>query len=90
MVGVGPVAPEEVVAVAREGVDVRIGPDALVAIQRARAAVEELALEPVPAYGASTGFGVLATRHIATELREQLQKSLVRSHAAGNGPLARW
>jgi aromatic amino acid lyase/sigma-70-like protein len=55
-VGVGPVAPEGVVAVAR-------------------AAVEELALTPVPAYGASTGFGALATRHIATELREQLQKS---------------
>jgi histidine ammonia-lyase len=37
-------------------------------------------------YGISTGFGALATRHIDPELRAQLQRSLVRSHAAGNGP----
>ena len=34
----------------------------------------------------STGFGALATRHIPIELRAQLQRSLVRSHAAGSGP----
>ena len=39
-----------------------------------------------PAYGISTGFGALATRHIPTDMRAQLQKSLVRSHAAGSGP----
>jgi histidine ammonia-lyase len=48
--------------------------------------VEELAAAPTPAYGISTGFGALATRHIPTELREQLQRSLIRSHAAGSGP----
>ena len=37
-------------------------------------------------YGVSTGFGALATRHIPVELRAQLQRSLVRSHAAGSGP----
>ena len=41
---------------------------------------------PQPHYGVSTGFGALATRHIAPELRTQLQRSLVRSHAAGSGP----
>ena len=41
---------------------------------------------PTPAYGISTGFGALATRHIPTEMRAQLQRSLVRSHAAGSGP----
>ena len=56
------------------------------AIERARAVVEELAAAPTPAYGISTGFGALATRHIPAEMREQLQKSLVRSHAAGSGP----
>ena len=60
--------------------------EALTAIDRARAVVEELAAAPTPAYGISTGFGALATRHIPTELREQLQRSLVRSHAAGSGP----
>jgi histidine ammonia-lyase len=85
-IGVGPVAPEQVVAVAREDAAVAIDPDALEAIQASRAAVERLAEAPVPAYGVSTGFGALATKHIAPELRAQLQKSLVRSHAAGNGP----
>ena len=63
-----------------------IDPDALEAIQQSRAAVERLAEASVPAYGVSTGFGALATKHIAPELRTQLQKSLVRPHAAGNGP----
>ena len=58
----------------------------MAAIVRSRAVVEELAAAPTPAYGISTGFGALATRHIPTEMRAQLQKSLVRSHAAGSGP----
>ncbi|HET7735496.1 MAG TPA: histidine ammonia-lyase [Nocardioidaceae bacterium] len=85
-VGVGPLSFEDVVAVARGGAAVTIAPDAVDAIEKARAAVEELAAAPTPAYGISTGFGALATRHIAPELREQLQRSLVRSHAAGSGP----
>ena len=39
-----------------------------------------------PHYGISTGFGALATRYIAAERRAQLQRSLIRSHAAGSGP----
>ncbi|QWF24905.1 histidine ammonia-lyase [Nocardioides sp. LMS-CY] len=85
-VGVGPVSFADVLAVARDGAAVRIGGDALAAIDRARAVVDELAAAPTPAYGVSTGFGALATRHIPTEMRAQLQRSLVRSHAAGSGP----
>ena len=85
-VGVGPVAPHELVAVARDGAGVRLGEDALAAIDRARAVVERLAEGDTPAYGVSTGFGALATRHIPTEMRARLQRSLVRSHAAGSGP----
>ena len=85
-VGVGPVSFDDVVAVARDGAAVALTDDALAAIDRARAVVEELAAAPTPAYGISTGFGALATRHIPTELRDQLQRSLVRSHAAGSGP----
>ncbi len=76
----------DVVAVARGGAAVRISDEAQAALTRARAHVEELAAAPTPAYGISTGFGALATRHIAPELRAQLQRSLVRSHAAGSGP----
>jgi len=85
-VGVGPLAPEEVVAVARYGAAVRIDDQALEEIAKSRAAIEALAHADKPHYGVSTGFGALATRHIAPELRAQLQRSLIRSHAAGSGP----
>jgi histidine ammonia-lyase len=85
-VGVGPVSIEEVVAVTRDGAAVALTDEALAAIDRAREVVERLASAPDPAYGISTGFGALATRHIPTEKREQLQRSLIRSHAAGSGP----
>ena len=85
-VGVGPLSFEEVVAVAREGAPVRVTDEARAAIERARATVDVLAAAATPAYGISTGFGALATRHIPAEMRAQLQKSLVRSHAAGSGP----
>ena len=85
-VDVGALAPEDVVAVARDGAPVVLSEAALTAIDAAREVVEELAAAPTPAYGISTGFGALATRHIPTEMRAQLQRSLVRSHAAGSGP----
>src|SRR5690349_21094199 len=85
-VGTGPLSFADVVAVARAGAAVHLSDEAVAAITKARAAVDELAQAPTPAYGISTGFGALATRHIPTEMRAQLQKSLVRSHAAGSGP----
>jgi histidine ammonia-lyase len=85
-VGVGPVSFGDVVAVTRDGAAVELTGEALEAIDRARAVVERLASGRDPAYGISTGFGALATRHIPTEMREQLQRSLIRSHAAGSGP----
>jgi histidine ammonia-lyase len=81
-----PLTEAEVVAVARDGVHVSLSPEALEAITRARKHVDDLARGSVPAYGISTGFGALATRHIPAERRTQLQRSLVRSHAASSGP----
>ncbi|WP_207769442.1 histidine ammonia-lyase [Nocardioides currus] len=86
IVGTGPVTFDELIAVTRDGATVTLGDDALAAIDRAREVVDVLAAAETPAYGISTGFGALATRHIPTEMRAQLQKSLVRSHAAGSGP----
>lgn len=86
VVGVGPVSPADVVLVARDGARVELSEEALQAIAATRGRIESLAGEPKPVYGISTGFGALATRHIPVELRQQLQKSLVRSHAAGTGP----
>ncbi len=86
VVGTGPVSFDDVLAVARGGASVVLHEQARAAIVRARVVVDDLAAAPTPAYGISTGFGALATRHIPTEKRAQLQKSLVRSHAAGSGP----
>ncbi len=85
-VGLGPVSFDEVVAVARHDARVQIHPDALAEIRRTRAVIEALADDPQPHYGVSTGFGALATRHIPIASRTQLQRSLIRSHAAGSGP----
>ncbi len=85
-VDVGPLTPDDVVSVARAGAPVELTDGALRAIASARTVVEALAAAPTPAYGISTGFGALATRHIPAEQRAQLQRSLVRSHAAGSGP----
>jgi histidine ammonia-lyase len=85
-VTVAGVEPADVVAVARHGARVVIAPAALAAVAAARAHVDALAAGPVPAYGISTGFGALATRHIPAERRRDLQRSLIRSHAAGSGP----
>ncbi len=85
-VGVGPLRVEDVLAVARTGAAVELAPEAVTAMQRAREVVEGLAAASTPSYGISTGFGALATRHIPSEMRAQLQRSLVRSHAAGSGP----
>jgi histidine ammonia-lyase len=85
-VGPEPLTFDDVIEVARHGAPVRLTDDAMAAVAAARQRVDELAESPVPVYGISTGFGALATRHIDPELRAQLQRSLVRSHAAGNGP----
>jgi histidine ammonia-lyase len=84
--GTGPVAFDDVVAVARHGAEVTISPDAVGAITAARDHVEHLARSGRPVYGVSTGFGALATRYIEPAERAALQRSLVRSHAAGSGP----
>ncbi|MFJ2716427.1 histidine ammonia-lyase [Streptomyces sp. NPDC087437] len=86
VVNVGPLSAANVVSVARHGAPVVLAEEALKEIARSREVIEGLADDVVPHYGVSTGFGALATRHIPTELRTQLQRSLVRSHAAGSGP----
>ena len=86
VVGIGPVTPEDVVRVARGGAGVRLADDALAEIARSRDVVDSLAKDDRPHYGISTGFGALATTHIPLERRTQLQRSLIRSHAAGSGP----
>jgi histidine ammonia-lyase len=86
IVGPGPLSFADVVAVARHGAPVELSPDAEVEITASRKVIEDLAADAEPHYGVSTGFGALATKHIPVDRRAQLQRSLIRSHAAGSGP----
>jgi histidine ammonia-lyase len=86
IVGPGPLSFADVVAVARHGAPVELSPDAEVEIAASRKVIEDLASDDEAHYGVSTGFGALATRHIPVDRRAQLQRSLIRSHAAGSGP----
>lgn len=85
-VGTGPLTRTQVRAVARDGAPVELTADARLAIAQARRHIEALATDPQPHYGVSTGFGALATTFIVPQRRATLQRSLIRSHAAGAGP----
>ena len=76
-----------VVAVARHGARVTVGEEARARILASRRHVEGIIDEVRPIYGVTTGFGALATTHIPTPERRELQHSMLRSHAAGMGPL---
>ena len=71
---------------AGNGAAVTLSAEAAAEIAASRKVIEALADDSAPHYGVSTGFGALATKHIPPESRAQLQRSLVRSHAAGSGP----
>ncbi|CAM5262670.1 Histidine ammonia-lyase [Streptomyces alboniger] len=71
---------------ARGNARIELTDEALTALAASREIVDALAAKPEPVYGVSTGFGALASRHIGPDLRAQLQRNIVRSHAAGMGP----
>ena len=85
VVGPAPLSPQQVVSVAREEMAVELSLDAVEAMSSSSRHVQELARADHPVYGVSTGFGALATTHIPLERRADLQRSLIRSHAAGSG-----
>ncbi|MFF4082134.1 histidine ammonia-lyase [Streptomyces sp. NPDC001777] len=86
VVGTSGTTAQDVIAVARGNARVELSEAAVDALAAAREIVDALAAKPEPVYGVSTGFGALASRHIGHELRAQLQRNIVRSHAAGMGP----
>lgn len=86
VVGTSGTTAQDVIAVARGNARVELSAAAVDALAAAREIVDALAAKPEPVYGVSTGFGALASRHISQDLRAQLQRNIVRSHAAGMGP----
>ena len=76
----------DVVAVAREDAPVVLGDRARAAMEASALVVAQRAAAEEPAYGISTGFGSLALVRIPASDRVELQRALIRSHAAGMGP----
>ncbi|WP_053387986.1 histidine ammonia-lyase [Leucobacter japonicus] len=85
VLGAAPLTIADVVSVARHDAPVEIAPEAIARVDESRRVIEKLADDTRPHYGVSTGFGALANVQIPVEKRQQLQRSLIRSHAAGTG-----
>jgi histidine ammonia-lyase len=80
------VADRDVVAVAREDATAVLSARARERMLITSSVVAALADSGEPVYGVTTGFGSLATVRIPVQRRAELQRALVRSHAAGMGP----
>ena len=74
-------------SVARDRRAVALGASSRAAIEAARRLVKERADGTEPIYGVNTGFGSMSTYRIEPEAIRQMQRNLVRSHAAGVGEL---
>ncbi len=79
---------EDVWAVAVEGREATLADDARRRVQTCHDAVMRLVAEGEIAYGITTGFGAFKKKLIRPEQTAALQVNLLRSHAAGVGPLA--
>ncbi len=72
-----------------DGAAVKLDPACRPAIQKSAAAIQAIVAEERVVYGVNTGFGKLASTHIARSDLETLQRNLVLSHSTGTGaPLA--
>jgi len=65
---------------------VLLAPDARVAVDRARALVDDVVAQNRVAYAITTGVGKLSDVHIPQDQVRELQLNLIRSHCVGVGP----
>ncbi len=77
--------PKMVTAVARSNAAIELSPDSIAQIKHCRSSLESVLSDGLPHYGINTGFGSLSNQRIAPEDLENLQRNLIRSHAAGVG-----
>lgn len=70
-----------------ETTEIELDNNCLNAINESEKTVTEIVAQNKTVYGINTGFGSLATTRIKNHELEDLQKSIVLSHAAGTGPL---
>jgi len=76
---------DNVIEVARGRRTVALDPDAARRMAGTRAVIDRLVADGATVYGVTTGFGDLADVRIEPEQTAELQRNLVRSHAAGVG-----
>src|SRR5437870_327260 len=76
---------EDLAAIADEYATVALDARAGAAVDASRAVVERHAADDTPVYGINTGFGSLSEVKIPHEALGDLQRNLLRSHAAGVG-----
>ena len=77
----------DVVEVARLGREVSLSEDARANMSNSYAWVQKATTRDQPVYGVNTGFGSLARVKIDPAHSSQLSLNLIRSHAAGVGPI---
>lgn len=85
VLGPHPLTISELVGVARFGWRLELGGASLAAMASSRAVIEGLRDSREPHYGINTGFGSLSRKRISPEDLRDLQRNLIRSHAAGVG-----
>src|ERR671916_2408213 len=76
---------DNVVDVARGRRPVALDDDAAQRMRASRSVIERLVAEGATVYGVTTGFGDLADTRVEPSQTADLQRNLVRSHAAGVG-----
>ena len=85
LLGAGALSIGDVVAIAEGGVQVSLAPEATARLERGRTALEAIDRSGLAVYGVTTGVGKLKDTIIPREARQELQRNLVLSHAAGVG-----
>ena len=80
-----PLSIAEVEAVARHARPVALAPDAARRLAESRAVLDSAIASGRTLYGVNTGFGSLARERIGADQLREVQRNLLRSHAAGVG-----
>ncbi|MAJ48063.1 MAG: histidine ammonia-lyase [Planctomycetes bacterium TMED75] len=80
-----PLSTEEVRLVAREHASAELSDGARTRVVAARQVVADAAEDVDPVYGLNTGFGSLSKVRVTVDQVHEIQRNIVRSHAAGVG-----
>ncbi|WP_394183278.1 histidine ammonia-lyase [Marinomonas posidonica] len=83
----GQLSLHELRQISRQSVQLSLDEQAIPAIHASTQVVNDVIAEDRTVYGINTGFGLLANTRIAPDDLEELQRSIVLSHAAGIGEL---